>query len=156
MQERSQTEENQQLVISPPGTSAETVQIRETDTLPVKTMTELQSAPPGTNSDETTFQSMERVPQEVVKPERAVGSSGDTDNNLYCVDKLRSLSQGDRQTLTEVSEESIAKLLGGPIFSGGVVDESMHANVVGNLEEACQYPTSHHVMSLRSPVVVRS
>ena len=68
MQERSQSGEDQRQGISPPSTSAETVQISETDTSPVKTMTVLQSARPVTNDNETNSQSVEREPQEVVNP----------------------------------------------------------------------------------------
>ena len=50
--------------------------------------------------------------------------------------KLLSLSEGELQRLSEVREGSIAKILGGPIVSGGKVDESMLVDVVGNLEEA--------------------
>ena len=52
MGERSQTGEDRQLVFSPPGTFTETVQIPETDTSPVKTIMVLQSARPGTDTDE--------------------------------------------------------------------------------------------------------
>ena len=93
VQEKSQTGEDQRLVISPPGPSPETVQIREADTSPVKTMTVLQSASPGTNNNETNYQSMERVPQGAVNPERSVGSSGGTYVNVYCEDKVRSQSE---------------------------------------------------------------
>ena len=43
VQEKSSTGENQGLVISPLGSSAETVQTPETDTSPVKTLTVLKS-----------------------------------------------------------------------------------------------------------------
>ena len=94
LQERSQTEEDQELVISPPSTSAETVQIPATDTSPKKTMTALRSARPESNTDGITAQNMEGVLQEVVNPEGSVGSSGDTDVNVYCQARLRSLSWG--------------------------------------------------------------
>ena len=124
-QERSQTGDNQQLLISPSGTSVETVRNSETDASPVKTIMVLQSAPPGTNTNETNPQSMERVLREVVNLEGSVGSSGGTDVDVYCEDKLRSLSEGEIQTLVEVSEESIAEVLCGPIVSEKLVDESI-------------------------------
>ena len=95
MQEKSQTGKDQQLENPSPGTSAETGQIPESDTSPVKTMTVLQSARPRTNTDEPTSQSVERVPPEVVQPEGSFGSSGDTDVNIYCEDKFRSLSDDE-------------------------------------------------------------
>ena len=58
LQERCQTGEDQEVVISPPGTSAETVQIPETDTSPKKTMTALLRARPGSNTDGITAQKM--------------------------------------------------------------------------------------------------
>ena len=76
-------------------------------------MTVSQTALTGCNTDETTAQNMEGVPQKVVNPEGSDGSSEDTDINVYCEDKLRSLSEAELQTLVEVSEESIAKVLGG-------------------------------------------
>ena len=98
-------------------------------------MTLLQSARPGTNTDETISQSMERVPQEVVDPEGSVGSSGDREINVYCEDKLRSLSEGEIQTLVDVSGESIANMWSGPIVIERVVDESIHVDVVGDSED---------------------
>ena len=135
MQERSQTGEGQQLVISPPSTSAGTVRIPETDTSPVNTMTVLHSARPGTNNIETISQSMEMVPQKAVIPEGSAGCSGGTDVNVYCEDQLRSLSEGEIQTFAEMSAESISKILRGPIVSEEVVDESKRIDVVGDLEE---------------------
>ena len=67
VRETSQYGEDQRVVSSPTSTSAEAVQIPEADTSPVKTMTVLYSAGLGTNNIETTFPSMERVTQEVVK-----------------------------------------------------------------------------------------
>ena len=104
---------------------AETVQIPETDTSPVKTKMVLQSVHPGTNTNETTSPSMERVPEEVVNLEGSIGSSGDWDKNVYCEENLRSLSEDEIKTLMEVTEESIAKILEGPIVSERVVDELM-------------------------------
>ena len=95
VQERSQTEEDQRLLISPSSTYAEIVEIPDTDTPPVKTMTVLQGAYPGTNNNETNFLNMERGPQEVANPERSVGSSGGTDVNAYCDYKLWWLSEGE-------------------------------------------------------------
>ena len=45
----SQTEEAQQLVISPPSAVAETMEVPQTDTTPVRTMTALQRAQSGTD-----------------------------------------------------------------------------------------------------------
>ena len=112
VKEKSQIGEDQELVISPPGTSADTVQIPEIDTSAVKAMTVLQSTRPGTNTAETTTHSMKRVPQEVVNPEGSVGSSGDTDIKVYCENKHRSLSEILLQSLVEMSEESITKFIG--------------------------------------------
>ena len=56
-------------------------------------------------------QRMERVPQEV-NPEGSVGWVGDADINVHFEDKLRSLSEGELQMLEEVSEESVAEILG--------------------------------------------
>ena len=52
VQKRSQTKEDQQLVISTPSTTAETSQILGRDRSPMKTLTVLQSARPGCNTDE--------------------------------------------------------------------------------------------------------
>ena len=135
MQEGSQTGEDQRLVISPPGTSAETVQIPEADTSPVKKMTLLHSARPWSDNIETISKSMERVPQEVVNLKGSVGSSGVADNNVYCEVKLRSLSESEIQTVVEVIEESMLKMMGGPIVSEKVVNESIRVDAVGDLEE---------------------
>ena len=72
MQERNHTGEGQQLVISPRDTASEMVHFPETDTLPIKTMTMLQSVRPGVNVDETTTQSMEGVTQETPNPAGSV------------------------------------------------------------------------------------
>ena len=40
--------------------------------------------------------------------------------NFCCEDQLWSLSEGELRTLLEVSEESIAQMLGGPCFSAGI------------------------------------
>ena len=134
LKERSQTGGDQQLAVSP----TVTIQTPEIDTSPVNTMTVFQSARPGTNTNETTTQSMERVPQEVVNPRGSVGNNGNTDINLYCENKLQWLNEGDLQTLVKVSEESIAKILGGPNVGEGVVDKSIHVVIVGDREEECQ------------------
>ena len=73
--------------------------------------------------------------QEVANPEGSVGCSDGTVVDVCCEDKLRSLSEGEIKTLVEVSEDSIAKILGGPIVSERVVDESIRIDVVGELEE---------------------
>ena len=99
--EKSQTGEDQRLVMSPPIIFAETAQFHETNKSPVKTMTVLQSVRPGTNNNGTNSQSMEKVPQEIDNPERSVGSSGGTDVSVYCEDKLRSVGEGEKQTLKE-------------------------------------------------------
>ena len=90
-------------------------------------MTLLQSAFPGTNNKE-------RVPQEVVNLKGSFGSSGGTDVNVYFEDKLRSVSEGDIQRVVEVSEESMAKTLGGRIVSVRVFVESIRVDAVGDLE----------------------
>ena len=77
----------------------------------------LRSACPGTNTKETNSQSMQRVTQEVANPEGSVGCSGCTVVGVCCEDKLRSLSEGETKTLVEVSGDSIAKILGGPVVS---------------------------------------
>ena len=138
VQERSQTGEDQRLVISPPSTSVEVVQIPETDMSPVKTMMVLQSGRPGTNINETNSQSIKRLPREGVSPEGSVESSGGTDVNVYCGDKFRSLIEGEIQTLVEVNEESIAKILVGPFASERIVDESIPVDVFGKLKEGDQ------------------
>ena len=138
MQEKIQTAEDQQLEFFPPSRSAETIQNTETDTSPVKSLTVLQNACPGTNNNGNSSQKMERVPPEVINPEGSVGSSGGTDVNVYFEEKLRLPSEREIQTLVEVSEESIAKILGGPIVSERVVDESIRNDVVGDLEERGQ------------------
>ena len=81
---------------------------------------------------------MERVSQEIFNPEGSVESSGDTNINVYWEDKHRSLSQGETPTLVEVSEESIAEILGGLIVSERIVDQSMLLDVVGDREEGGQ------------------
>ena len=101
-------------------------------------MTVLQSARPGFRNNETNSQSMERVPPEIVILKGSVGSSGGTDVNVYCQDKLRSPSDGKMQTVVEVSEESLSKILGGPIVSEKVVDESMRVDAVADVEEGGQ------------------
>ena len=83
-------------------------------------MTVIQSSSPGKNTDETSNRGIEGVPQGVYNPEGSVGSRGDTDNNLYYDDKLRSLVMGEIQKLVEVSENSVAKTLGGPFVSGSI------------------------------------
>ena len=93
-------------MISPLGSSAETVQTPETDTSLVKTMTVLQSTRPGTNIIENSSQSVERGSHEVCNREGSIRSSGGTDKNVYCEDNLRSLSESEIQTVVEVSEES--------------------------------------------------
>ena len=86
----------------PPDTAAVTVKFPQTDTSPVKTMTILQNACTKANVDATTTQSREGVTQEIVN---SVGSGVDSDINVYCEDKLQSPSEGELQTLVEVSEE---------------------------------------------------
>ena len=81
---------------------------------------------------------MERVPPKVVNPGRSVGSSCGTDVNVCCEDKLRSLSEGEVKTLVGMSEESIAKILAGPIVDERIVDESRRNDVVGDLDEGGQ------------------
>ena len=134
-QQKSQPRKDQQLVISALKTSAETVQIPERDSSPNNTMTVLTNARPGCNADEITAQMMGGVPKEVNNPERSVGSSVNMDFNIYCEEELRWLNEGEIKTLVEVSEESLAKILGGLIVSERVVDESMHVDVFGDLEE---------------------
>ena len=138
VQEKSQTGEDNRLVVSPPIPSTETVQNLETDTSPVKTMTVLQIALPGTNINGTNSQSKETVLQEIVNLERSVGSRGGTDVSVYCEDKLRSLSEGEIQTLMEVSEESIAKVLACPTVCERIFYESIPVDAVGDLEERSQ------------------
>ena len=152
VQERSQTGDNQQLLIFPSGTSVETVRNSETDASHVKTITVLQSAPPGTNTNETNPQSMERVLREVVNLKGFVGCSGGMDVDVYCEDKLRSLSEGEIQTLVEVSEESIAEVLCGPIVSEKLVDESIRVDFVGKLEEGGQEYLSSRLVNSASGV----
>ena len=65
----------------------------------------------------------------------SVGSSGGTDIYVYCEDKLWWLSEGEMQTIVGVSEESIGKILGGPIVSESVVDESIRVDVLGDMEK---------------------
>ena len=84
MREESQTGEYQHLVNFPPSTSAETIQIPETNTSSVKTMTVLQSARTGTNGKETNSQNIKTVPQEVLNTEGSDGNSGGTDINVFC------------------------------------------------------------------------
>ena len=98
----------------------------------------MQSACPGIYNNETISQSMERVPHEVVNLKGSVGSSGGTDANVYCEDKLRSLSECETQTVVDVSEASMAKMSGGPIVSERVVDESIRVDAVRDLEEGRQ------------------
>ena len=62
VQEKHSTGEDQELVISPLGSSAGTVQTPEIYTSPVKTLTVLKSTRPGTNKNETISQSVERGP----------------------------------------------------------------------------------------------
>ena len=112
VQDRSQTGEDQHFVISAPDTTDEKVQFPETATSPVKTMTNLQNARPGNNTDEASTARMEGVPHAVVNPERSFGSSGDTGINVYCEHKFWSLNEAELQTIVEVSQESIAKILG--------------------------------------------
>ena len=121
-------------MISAPNTSEEAVEISETDTPAEKTMTVLQSARPGTNTSENNSQSIYGAPQEVVNPEVSVGSSDGTDVNVYCEDKLRSLSECEIQTLVDV----IANILGDPLNSERVVGKSIRVAVVGDLEEGGQ------------------
>ena len=97
-------------------------------------MAVLQSGRLVTNNSQNNSQSMEKVPVEVVTLMRSVGSSGGTDVNEYCEDKLRSLSEGEVQTVVEVSDESMAKILGGPIVNDKVIDESIRVHDVGDLE----------------------
>ena len=68
----------------------------------------------------------------------SVGSSVEIVMIVYCENKLRSLNEGEIQTLLEVCEEFIAKILGGPIVSERFVAESMHVDFVGDLEEKGQ------------------
>ena len=116
---------------------------------PVNTMTVLQSDHLVTDANETTSLSVDRKLQEIVKLEGSVGSCGGTDIKVYCEDKLRSLSEGELQTLAEVSEECIAKILGGPIFSERFVNESIRVDVVGDMEEGGhKYLSSTHVKNV--------
>ena len=78
------------------------------------------------------------MPQEVVDLKVSVGSSGGTDVNVYCENKLRSLSEGEIQTVVGMSEEFVAKILGGPIVSERVVDEPIRVDAVENFEEGGQ------------------
>ena len=138
LQGRSQFGEDQQLVISPAESAAERIQNPERDTAPLKSKTVLQSDRPGTKTDETSFRTMENVPQEVVIPEESVGSSIDTDIKLYCEVKLRSLSEDELRMLVEVSEDSIAKILRAPYVGGGVAHRSMHVDGVGDQDDEGQ------------------
>ena len=95
-------------------------------------MAVLQSGRPVTNNSQNNSQSMEKVLVEVVTLKRSVGSSGGTDVNEYSEDKLRSLNEGEVQTVVEVSEESMAKIMGGPIVSDKVIDESIRVHDVGD------------------------
>ena len=40
----------------------------------------------------------------------------------YCAEKLQSLTEGELQKMTEVAEESIVQILGGPSSSDGAAD----------------------------------
>ena len=78
------------------------------------------------------------MPQEVVDLRGSVGRSGGTDINVCCEDKLRSLSGGEIQNVVEVSEESMANILGVTIVSERVVDEPIRVDAVDNFEEGGQ------------------
>ena len=98
-------------------------------------MTVLHSARPEFRTDEANSQIMEKVPHEVVNTGGSVGSSGDT-ILMYTV--KANLGEGEKQTLVELSGESIAKVFNRPFLSERVVDESKHIDVVGDLEEGGQ------------------
>ena len=115
LQETRHTEKSQQLVISSPRAVVETIEIPETDTSPVETMTVLQSAQRGIDIGDN-FSLMD------VDPVGSVQGSGDSDVNAYCEDRLRSLSESELQILAEVGEELIADFLTGPSSSGGAAD----------------------------------
>ena len=105
VQERRKTGEVQQLVIPPQNAVAGAVDILESDTSPVKTMTVLQSAKLGISIGE-------KVSDMKADPLGSVQFSGDSDVKPYCKDKLRFLSGGDMQTLYEVGEKSIEQIFG--------------------------------------------
>ena len=107
-------------MIFPTDTAAETVQIPETITLPVKTMTVFQSARIGANAVESTSQNLERMTLDFVSQAGFFGSSGNTVIKVNCGDTLQSLSEGELQTSVEVTGECIAKKLGALIVSGEV------------------------------------
>ena len=94
------------------GAVAETIEILETDTSPVKTMTVLQSAQPGNDISDG-------VSDMNVDAADSVQSSGDSVVNAY---KLRFLNDGKLQTLTEVGEKLIAQFLDRPTSSDGAAD----------------------------------
>ena len=86
-----------------------------------------------TNDNEITSQNVERVPHEIVNAEGSVGSCGGADVDVNCEDKLR--SGVEIQTLVDVSEESIAKILGGAIISDSAGDELVRVDVVEKMED---------------------
>ena len=79
-------------------------------------MTVLQCARPGANVVETVIESMKEVAQRIVYLAGSAGSNVDSYIKVYYDDKFRSLSNGELQTLVEVIEESIAKILGGVLL----------------------------------------
>ena len=91
-------------MISPPSAIAEAMNNPETDTSPVETMTVFRSAQTGLNISG-------RLGSMNADPVISMQSSGESNVNDYCANKLLSLSQGELQTTTEVSEESIAQIL---------------------------------------------
>ena len=131
VQESNQTEEDQERKISPSGTVAQTAEMPETYMPPVETLTVLQSALPGANVDETTTQSMGGVTQEIVNLVGLLGAVVIL-TSMYTVKmKLRSLTEGELETLVEVNEESPWKVLVGASVGCEFAEKRMHADVVG-------------------------
>ena len=111
-QEKNQTKEDQQLVFSLASAVSEMIEIPECDKLPVETMPVLRSAQPGNTIGKTLRNTkVDRV--------GSAQSSGYSDVNAYCEDKLWSLSEGELQIIVEVGGESIAQFLCGQISSSG-------------------------------------
>ena len=93
-------------MISPPSVVGELIEIPETDTSPVKTMTVLRISQPGITVGR-------RVSNKNAELVCCVQSSGDSYVKAYCSGKLRCLSEGELKSKAEVGEESFAQIFGG-------------------------------------------
>ena len=143
LQDKRQADRNEQLAITSRITKAETIEIPGRDMHPMRTMTMIDSTRPGFDVEETHGQSVRIVTHTAVDVAGSGHSSCHSDMNTFCEYNLRSFREDELRASAEVSEESIAQIIGGP-FPSSVFDAaaSSGGDFEGQAKAGCVHSRS--------------